>query len=190
MGRATAHFWPHPLGRWGGAKRSSIIKFQLQSQFQRYLNQTLCVSSQMKDIKHIRRDFRLVAWVMPQSCGLGGYRWGVGSKNNFPKFNQILFVSYLRAWHMNRTIFGLPAPLDLGGQKVKYHSIPITKLISKLFKPNCVCLLTNERYKTYQTGFSFGRLGHTPRVGLRGTLGVWGHFFTKIQPDLVCELLT
>ena len=35
-----------PLGR---AKRSNIIKFQSQSQFQRFLYQTLCVFSQMKD---------------------------------------------------------------------------------------------------------------------------------------------
>ena len=31
------------LGPLGGAKRSSIIKFQLLSQFQIFLNQTLCV---------------------------------------------------------------------------------------------------------------------------------------------------
>ena len=41
--------------------------------------------------------------------------------------------------------------------------------ISKIFNPNFVCLLTNERYKTYQTGFSFGRLGHAPGMGLGGT---------------------
>ena len=55
-----------------------------------------------------------------------------------------------------------------------------------------MCLLKHERYKTYHRGFSFGRLGHAPGVGLRGT--VWGlggqNFFFKIQPDLVCELLT
>ena len=34
-----------------------------------------------------------------------------------------------------------------------------------------MCLLTNERYKTYQTGFSFGRLGHAPGVALLGTVG-------------------
>ena len=48
--------------------------------------------------------------------------------------------------------------------------------------------------KTYQTGFSFGRLGHAPGVGLRGTVGGLGGvkkiFFFEIQPDLVCELLT
>ena len=32
----------------------------------------------------------------------------------------------------------------------------------------CVCVLTNERYKTYQTGFSFCPLGHAPGVGLWG----------------------
>ena len=31
-------FRPYPLGPWGGAKRSNIIKSQLQSQFQRFLN--------------------------------------------------------------------------------------------------------------------------------------------------------
>ena len=58
-------------------------------------------------------------------------------------------------------------------------------------------LLTNERYKTYQMGFSFGRLGHCPGLGLRGTVGgggggAWGskNFFLEIQPDFVCELLT
>ena len=38
--------------------------------------------------------------------------------------------------------------------------------------PNLVCVLTNERYKTYQTGFSFCRVGHVPGVRLRGTGGV------------------
>ena len=30
---------------------------------------------------------------------------------------------------------------------------------------------TNERYKTYQTGFSFCQLGHAPGVGLWGAEG-------------------
>ena len=96
MGRATTlFFWPRPLGPWGGTKRSNIIKFQLQSQIQRF------------------------------------------------------------------------------------------------FKSNSVCLLTNERYKTNQMGFSFGRLGHAPGVGLGGTVGEWGSiFFSEIQTNLVCELLT
>ena len=54
----------------------NIIKFQLQSHFRRFFNQTLCVFSHMKDIKHIRRDFHLTAWVMPHRWDLGA-PWGV-----------------------------------------------------------------------------------------------------------------
>ena len=66
------------------------------------------------------------------------------------------------------------------GQKVKYHLISITKSISKIFIPNFVCVLTNERYKTYETGFLFCRLGHAPRVGLWGIGGAQEvNFFFK-----------
>ena len=52
MGHASAqYFWPCLLGSWGGTKRSDIIKFSLQSQFQRFLNQTLCVFTQINDKK-------------------------------------------------------------------------------------------------------------------------------------------
>ena len=79
-------FGPHPLGPWGGAKRSNIIKSQSQSQFQRFFNQTLCVISKLKDMKHIRRDFHSVAWVMPQGWDFG-VPFGVGGSKNF--FSQI-----------------------------------------------------------------------------------------------------
>ena len=75
-------FGPHPLGPWGGAKRSNIIKSQSQCLFQRFFNKTLCVFSQLKDMKHIRRDFHSVAWVMPQGWDLG-VPWGVGGSKNF-----------------------------------------------------------------------------------------------------------
>ena len=79
-------FVPSPLGIWGGAKRSDIFKFQLQSQFQRFLNQTVCVFSQMKDIKHIRRNFHLAAWLCPR----GGI-WGLGVKKKYFR-NSTKFV--------------------------------------------------------------------------------------------------
>ena len=47
-------------------------------------------------------------------------------------------------------------------------SFSITKSISKILIPNFVCVLTHEKYKTYQNGFSFCRLGHAPL-----TLGCW-----------------
>ena len=47
----------------------------------------------------------------------------------------------------------------------------------KDFYTNFVCVLTNEIYKTYQTGFSFCHLGHAPGVGLRGAGGAQGVIF-------------
>ena len=46
----TVFFGPRPLGPLGGAKRSNIIKSELQRQFQRFLNQTFRIFSHMKDI--------------------------------------------------------------------------------------------------------------------------------------------
>ena len=64
------------------------------------------------------------------------------------------------------------APGALGrDQKVKYHLISITMSISKIFIPNFVCVLTNERYNIYQTGFLFYCQGHAPGVGLWGAGG-------------------
>ena len=60
------------------------------------------------------------------------------------------------------------------GQKVKYHLISIKKSISKIFIPNFVCVLTNERYKTYQTGLSFCPLSQAPEVGILGAEGAQG----------------
>ena len=51
----------------------------------------------------------------------------------------------------------------------------------KDFIPHFVCVLTNEIYKTYQTGFSFCQLGHVLGVGLWGAGGAkgvpWGQSF-------------
>ena len=74
--------------------------------------------------------------------------------------------------------FLAPPPGALGrGQKVKYHLISITKSISKIFIPNFVCVLTNERYKTYQTGFLFCPLGHAPGWDFEVLGGALGSFF-------------
>ena len=72
-------------------------------------------------------------------------------------------------------IFLAPRPLGpWEGVKRSNIIFSITKSISKIFIPNFVCVLTNERYKTYQTRFSFCRLGHAPGVGLRGAGGAQG----------------
>ena len=81
-------------------------------------------------------------------------------------------VCELHEWGVQCQTFLTPPPEALGrGQKVRYNLISISKSISKIFIPNFVCVLTNERYKTYQMGFSFCHLGHVPGVGLWGIGG-------------------
>ena len=70
MGRATSILlWPSPLGHGEGPKGQISFNFNYKVNFKVFLYQTLCVFSQMKDTKHIRRDFHSVAWVMPQGWG-------------------------------------------------------------------------------------------------------------------------
>ena len=135
----------------------------------------------MKDTKQIRRFFLFCRLGHALGVGLGG----TGAKikfrsavcplcylllNHWRKFNQIWCVSYSHEWGAQRKKFFWPRPL-VRGQKVKYHLISITKSISKIFIPNFVCVLANERYKTYQTGYSLCSLGHAPGVGLWGAGG-------------------
>ena len=103
---------PHPWGPGEGPKGQiswNIIKFQLQSQLQRFLNQTLCVFSQMKDIQHIRRDFHLATWVMGQGFGLGGTVGGCGCKKKNSEIQPDL-VCELLTWmaHAPAQFFGSP----------------------------------------------------------------------------------
>ena len=74
VARNGTFFGSAPWGPGEGPKGQewlNIIQFQLQSQFQRFLNQTACFYSQMKDVKHTRRDFHSAVWVMPQGWDLG-----------------------------------------------------------------------------------------------------------------------
>ena len=77
----------------------------------------------MKDIKHIRWDLYLVAWVMPQGSDLG-VQWGGGLGSIF--FFEIQPDSMCELLtlmaHAPAPFFGSPPPEALGrGQKVKYH---------------------------------------------------------------------
>ena len=112
----TFFFDPAPWGPGEGPKGQislNIFKLQLQSQFQRFFNQTLYVFSHIKDIKHIRQDFHLVAWVMPQGSDLG-VPWGFGGQFFF--LNSTRFgarVAYMNGT-FDSTIFWVPAPWGLG----------------------------------------------------------------------------
>ena len=54
-------FGPTPWGPGEGSKGQISFNFNYKDNIP-----NLCVFSQMKDTKHIRRDFHSVAWVMPQ----------------------------------------------------------------------------------------------------------------------------
>ena len=107
--------------------------------------------------------------------GLGGTVGGWVVQIFFSETQPDLVCELLTSMALATAQFfgSLPPGALKRGQKVKYKKISTTKSISKIFKPNFVCLLTNERYKTYQKGFPFGRTGHTPGVGLGGTVGGW-----------------
>ena len=118
-------FGPHPpWGPWEGPKGEISLNLNHKVNFKDFLNQTLCVFSQLKDIKHIRRDFHSVVWVMPQGWDLG-VPWGVrGSKNFFfPKFNQIWCVNFLHEWHMQQHKFLGPRLLGPWGRAKRSNII-------------------------------------------------------------------
>ena len=117
MAHATAHFFGSPPP--GALGRGQKVKYHLisiTSQFQRFLNQTLCVFSQLKDIKKIQMGFSFRHLGHAPGVGLGGTVGGQGvQKLFFCKFNQIWCVSYLHEWYMQRHNFLGPSLLGPWG---------------------------------------------------------------------------
>ena len=81
----------------------------------------------MKDIKHIRWDFHLAAWVMARGWDLGvpwgGGGGGLGGQKIFFLENQPDFVCELLTWmaHAPAQFFGSLPPGALGrGQKFNF----------------------------------------------------------------------
>ena len=76
---------------------------------------------------------------------------------------------------MQRQTFFGPAPWGpREGSKGQISFNFNYKVNFKKFYTNFVCVLKNERYKTYQTGFSFCPLCHAPGVGHWGAGGARG----------------
>ena len=141
-------FWPRPLGPWRGIKRSNIILFQLCSRDGTWG----CLGAKIK--------------FCPAVCPL------CYLLNHWTKFKQIWCVSYTYEWGVKQQFIFGPAPWGLGeGSKGQISFNFNYKVNFKDFIPNFVCVLTNERYKTYQMGFSFCCLGHAPGVELWGAGG-------------------
>ena len=69
MGRATVQLFDP------GSKGQTSLNFNYKGYFKDFYHRLcVCVFSQMKDLKHIKRDFYSVSWVMPK----GGTLWGWG----------------------------------------------------------------------------------------------------------------
>ena len=65
-------FWAQLPRALGMGQKVNYHLISITKSISKILNQTLCVFSQMKDIKHIKRDFHLAAMVMPQGDGPKG----------------------------------------------------------------------------------------------------------------------
>ena len=98
----------------------------------------------MNDIKHIRWDFHLAAWVMPQGWDLG-VPWGLGGQKN-PKFNQIWCVSYLHEWHLHRHHFWVPASWGLRGEPKDQISLNLNyKVKFQRFLNQTLCIFSQMK---------------------------------------------
>ena len=72
MGRATSNFFfAPPPGALGRGQKVKYHLISITKSISKILDQTLCLFSQMKDTKHIRRDFYSVPWVMPKGWDFG-----------------------------------------------------------------------------------------------------------------------
>ena len=61
-------FWPRPLGPGEGSKGQISLSFNYKK-IKDFIYQTLCVFSQIKEIKHTEWDCHSVAWVLPLGAG-------------------------------------------------------------------------------------------------------------------------
>ena len=80
------------------------------------------LTNEKYNIKHIRRDFHSVDWVMPQGSDLG-VPWGLGGPNFFFEIQPDLVYELLTSMaQATAQFFWSPPPGALGrDQKVKYH---------------------------------------------------------------------
>ena len=83
-------FGPAPWGPRKGSKGQISFNFNYKVNFKDFLYQTLCVFSQIKDTKHIRRDFfHSAPLVMPQGWDFGAL--GVPRGSIFFKQGHVVY---------------------------------------------------------------------------------------------------
>ena len=72
-----------------------VLNFNYKVNFKDFYTKLSVYTQQMKDTKHIRRDFHSVAWVMPQGLDFGALGVPRGSNN--------YFFSNMVMWHIKST---------------------------------------------------------------------------------------
>ena len=116
MGHATASgvFFATPPGALGRGKKFKYHLISITKSISKILYQTLCFFLQMKDTKHIRRNFNSAAWVMPQGSDFGALGVPRGSKK---------FFSNIVMWHIKSS--GMTSRTEC---KLNFH--PRVKLVT------------------------------------------------------------
>ena len=144
MGNATSNFLDTPPEALGRGQIS--FNFNYKVNFKDFYTK-LCVFSQMKNTKHIRRDFHSVTWVMPQGWYFGALRVPRGSKQ-FCKHGHVAYQMD-GDYEQNRMQVKFSSQGqtgDLGVRSKGQISLNFDYHVnSKIFIPNFVCILTNKR---------------------------------------------
>ena len=86
-------FLAPPSGALGRGQKVKYHLISITKSISKIFYTKLCVFSQMKDTKHIRRDFHSVPWVMPQGWDFGALGVPRGSK----KINLNTVMWYIRS---------------------------------------------------------------------------------------------
>ena len=113
-------FGPAPWGPQGESKG----QISFNKSISKILYQTLRVFSQVKDTKHIRRDFHPVFRVMPQGWDFGALVVPRGSKKFFFKHGHVVYQidgnDQQNRMHVKFSFYGQTDDLGVRS-KVKYH---------------------------------------------------------------------
>ena len=128
---------PGALGR--GLKGQSSFNFNYKVNFKDFLFQSVCVFSQMKDTKHIRRDFHYVGWVMPRGWDFGALGAQVVKKKYFSNMVMWLIKSMGMMSRMQVTFSSYGQTGDLGARSK--GQISLTCQFQRfLYQTLCVCI--------------------------------------------------
>ena len=150
-------FGPAPWCPPEGSKGQISFNFNYKVNFEDFFTNFVCVLT-YENNKTYQTGFSFCPLGVPRGSTYFFQTWSCG-------------VSNRRGWRAEQnasTIFILGSNLWPWGEVKGQISLNFGYHVNfkDFYTKFCVCVLTNERYKTYQTEFVFCRLGHAPGVGL------------------------